>query len=138
MFQFPEVSQTPPSKEYPKGKPGDDYVRHLPESPAKTDQIDRERERKKRIKPVLYPSKDSPDRGLSYYEVYPISQLDQIPGQNETVSQVFPLVHAMQIRGEADKFFAVDKRPSQPRFRKHLDYGKPKKFPWKLHDTTTD
>lgn len=61
----------------------------IPTSPSKTDQGDRQRELRKRLKPIQYKSEDSPDRGLAYNEVYPASRGGPVETQGETAGQVF-------------------------------------------------
>jgi hypothetical protein len=61
----------------------------IPALPSTTDQGDRERELRKKLKPIQYKSMDSPDRGLAYNEVYPASRGGPVETQGETVGQVF-------------------------------------------------
>ena len=86
---------TPPSWRTPF-KPVVDIV---PAIPSKTDQEDRQRELKKRLKPIQYPSKDSPDRGMSYYDVYPVSRKGPNEGQGEMAHQPFKFMNNRDDRG---------------------------------------
>jgi len=94
----------------------------IPAIPSKTDQEDRERELKKRFKPFQYKSLESPDRGLSYHDVYPVTRKGPKEGEAEMAGQPFEFLNSLKPR-----FFlgVVDTRPKRPRFRKQLDYGIP-------------
>jgi hypothetical protein len=66
----------------------------IPALPSSTDQVDRQEELKKRLKPIQYPSKDSPDRGLSYHEVYPVSGGGPTATEGEMAGQVFRFLNS--------------------------------------------
>lgn len=66
----------------------------IPALPSSTDQGDRERELRKKLKPVQYKSMDSPDRGLSYNEVYPASGGGPVQQEGEMAGQAFRFLNS--------------------------------------------
>jgi hypothetical protein len=108
---------TPPSWKTPM-KPVVDIIPNLPST---TDQEDRFEEHKKRLKPIQYKSKDSPDRGVSYHEVYPVTMGGPKASEAEMAGQLFPFLNSKKQR------FDLDRRPIKPKLRMQLDYGVPER-----------